>query len=169
MEPDEVNPKPKAIDRSLLWLRMFPVCDDPSRSRPQRPLLMLFLGVLMLVGSIFFLPRAIRLSKGVHAQGVVVEIREHHRKGVSYTPVFRFQDNQRREFTVVSCENNSLSYQVGEQVPVFYNPGDPSDAEIATFAQLWRPPALFFVFGLAASAMGGIVLYRRAQVSRSVV
>jgi hypothetical protein len=47
-----------------------------------------------------------------------------------------------------------ISYRVGQPVPVWYDPGNPADARIAT-SRLWLDPALTLLFGIGLLAVAG--------------
>ncbi len=86
-------------------------------------------------------------------QGTVTEMEEHssgpHSPIVSFTPsgdavtadgnVVRFGTGEFR---------GGENYQVGQVVPVLYDPNNPQHASIATKRQIWGAPALLVLGGI---------------------
>ena len=89
------------------------------------------------------------------AEGIVIENQLKVGGRPSWSPLFRFSDNQGRDFTVKSrTSSNPPSFSVGEKVLVAYRPDDPSQAEIVTFGVLWPVPISACLFGIVFIAIG---------------
>jgi hypothetical protein len=81
-----------------------------------------------------------------------------------YTPVFAFTAKDGHTYTVASATgSNSPPFTPGQQVPVRYNPGEPTAAKIATVAQLWRMPLVFGSAGVMFSLIGWLLLRSERQ------
>lgn len=68
-----------------------------------------------------------------------------------YHAVIEFADgeNQRRRFTAVGGDTEPTPRR-GTRVRVRYRPGNPDDAYIATFTQMWIMPILWLTVGALA-------------------
>jgi hypothetical protein len=79
--------------------------------------------------------------------------------GTSYMPVVEFTgaDGEKRKFTD-SMASDPPGYEVGETVPVKYDPADPEDARIAKRFRLWFAPALLGGMGVTFLIVGVILL-----------
>lgn len=71
---------------------------------------------------------------------------------------FIFQGEKVR-FTHLS-DQKRLSFQPGEKVEVYFDPREPTRAEIKGFAFQWLSSVLFFGFGLVLSFLGGWLLFK---------
>ena len=106
----------------------------------------------LFVGATFLLVARARLSLfGARTTGEVVTYTERMRSSpgekASFMPHVRFVAADMREHTFVSRMGAKPSrWPVGTSVPVAFLAGDPSRAEIATFARLWAAPAALYVF-----------------------
>jgi hypothetical protein len=96
------------------------------------------------------------------AAGTVIEVRVRGvgRNAVSF-PVFEFRTSKGEAQRAESLMGSGFrGFEVGEAVAVRYDPGDPSKAEVDTFAVLWGLALLRAGFALVFLAMGvvGLVL-----------
>ncbi len=111
-----------------------------------------FCAVALCVGATFLLVARVRLSLlGARTSGEVVSYTERMRSSpgerTSYMPHVRFVADDMREHTFVSRMGaKPARWPVGTSVPVAFITGDPSRAEIATFARLWTAPAALYLF-----------------------
>jgi len=65
-----------------------------------------------------------------------------------YHPRFAFETPDGREMVVESSfGTNPPSFRPGQQVVVLFDPSEPKDARINTFAQLWGVAIVFGIFG----------------------
>ncbi len=85
---------------------------------------------------------------GIETQGQVVDYKiSSDSDGTSYFPVVSFQDERGRTFRVESdMGSGSKFFEIGEEVPVLY---DPSDPHYMAMGSLWRnilPPLAFLLF-----------------------
>jgi hypothetical protein len=130
------------------------------------------LGSCMLLGALFLFSRTILfVNRATSTTGTVIE----HKVSVSssssssnrastttiaYHPVVEFQLPQRSvRFVSKTGDNSPEDRPVGTQVPVLFNPNDPSKAEIHTTFDIWAGPIFLSVFGAIWTGAG--VLTRR--------
>jgi hypothetical protein len=105
--------------------------------------------------------RAASLSKMQRAEGTVVALRHTSR---SYRPVVQFAPNGGAPVRFESEIGSSPpAFQVGEYVEVLYAPGNPSDALIDSFFQIWFFQALaaFIATPFALTGLGLFLASRR--------
>ena len=68
---------------------------------------------------------------------------------IDYTPVVRFETAQGTVITVTGKVRSSLfRHDLGEKLPVFYDPHDPQQAMLGTFLEFWAPILVWAGFGL---------------------
>jgi hypothetical protein len=97
------------------------------------------------------------LARAVPATGTVVRLDRVTTKdhGDSYRPVFEYADAQGRMHTIYSSGSSSPpEYQVGDKIPVLYDPSDPSDARIRGLFWLWGVSLIFGFIGVGTLGMG---------------
>jgi hypothetical protein len=103
------------------------------------------LGVLALVWAVLaFLVQRRFLSKAVRTTGVVEGLNvDRTSKGTTYTPVIRFETAAGA--SVVATANRSAgkrTFQVGQTVPVLYDPANPQKLEVNKFWDRWAMVAV---------------------------
>ncbi len=106
------------------------------------------------------------IERSVTATGTIVELREKQddEGSVTYAPAFTFSLKDGNQQTVVSnVGSNPSPFEVGEKVPVRYEPDDPSDAAINSFGQTW---GFSIGFGIAAIVMTLFGLFFRWRVKK---
>ncbi|RPI78654.1 MAG: DUF3592 domain-containing protein, partial [Desulfobacteraceae bacterium] len=129
------------------------------------------LGLAVLVyGLMWGAKRFSLLKDGLRTQGKVVKIEkslpvdETKSASASYYPIVEFQDRNGATIRFKgSTGSNAPAYETGVQVPLVYNPRNPSEAQLTTFSQFWLGPLLITLAGLgilflsygAFSMMGG--------------
>lgn len=113
------------------------------------PPVFIVVGVTLLVQHIHF------QRKACLTEGVVIDlVRSRGGKGRStYHPIVQFQTVEAGPSAMVLFESSSgsrpPSFQVGERVPVLYDPADPLHARIGTWTG-WFFPSLLIVVGVGA-------------------
>ncbi len=106
----------------------------------------------LFVGATVLLVSRARLSVfGARTSGEVVSystrMRASRGEREQHMPHVRFVADDMREHTFVSRMGaKPARWPVGTSVPVAFITGDPSRAEIATFARLWTAPAALYLF-----------------------
>jgi hypothetical protein len=137
-----------------------------SKMRPSRwmklahLILTIGLGSCMLLGSVFlFFRTTVFVSRATATTGTVVEHKvvvssssnNNGRRATttSYRPVVQFQLPQGStvRFESKTGDNSPENRPIGAEVPVLFNPNDPSDAEIDSISDIWFGPIFLFVFG----------------------
>jgi hypothetical protein len=125
----------------------------------------LILGIGLLVGSGYFLSDTRQLiSKAEKVRGVVVGFERRSSKGGS-------ADYSVIEFTATSGEIHRLTtagpggYTKGSTVDVLYEAGNPANARVDEFLELWLGSLALGAFGLLCVSVGlGTWLYDRARL-----
>jgi len=127
------------------------------------PIIFIILGAILLVCAIVDVKSTLHfLNTAQKTTGEVISLQERvshdtDQNGssyhdVTYAPIIRFVDNQNQVITYTSSISSSNpSYHVNEKVPVLYTPGQPSEAKIYRFSEIWLTTIIF-------SAMGGIFM-----------
>jgi hypothetical protein len=111
-------------------------------------------GAATQLGALMLLRRPIRLLRaGGSANGVVVdsgESIETARGGSSrfFFPVVEFTTRQGRSIRFTSDTGRRVARAKGSSVRVLYDPDQPDDAALATFATLWLFPLVTSAFGM---------------------
>jgi len=106
------------------------------------------------------------LDKASHADGMVVARREgQHSESWS---IVRFRSRSGAEFRFQSnVPNRSWErFPVGSQVDVLYDAGDPLNARINSFTDLWGLAVVFGMMGLVCLALGFLAWLQVARASR---
>lgn len=123
------------------------------------------IGIAMLLATaILIYVKVGMLSSYVKTTGTVIENRPHvGRKSRTYTPVVTFRTTDGQTITFEGgISSNPPSFDLQEQIPVYYAPQDPQKAEIGTFFQLWFLPLIFGFMGTIFTSIGagfGIATY----------
>jgi hypothetical protein len=131
-------------------------------------------GTLLLVGVIFLAVGAIQLGLGifffartrrflrtaVETTGTIVDLVESRSSegGTSYKAVVEFQtaDGRSMKWTE-SMASNPPAGDIGEQIPIKYDPKNPSRARIAKRFRLWFVSALLGLLGLLFLGIGAVL------------
>jgi Protein of unknown function (DUF3592) len=133
--------------------------------------LFLAFGILMLVGTAaIVVNREKFLHRAVTVQGTIVgnDLRYDSRGSGTYYPQFAFitRDGQ----PIIGNSNagsNPPSFSAGEAVTVYYDPANPHDAKISSFAQLWMGALILGFLGVVFTGVGfAIRLYGNRGATR---
>ncbi len=133
------------------------------------PAAVTLIGVLIIGLAVRHLILAHRFARtAVATTGTVVHVQNQATRGTPYVnmsgsvyfPTVRFTtaDGQSVEFTP-RIGSNLDPHTVGHQVPVLYQPNDPTSARINTFALRRMGPGCFLTVGIALTVVGGLVTY----------
>lgn len=102
------------------------------------------------------------IARAAQADGEVIElVGRHSSDSDTYAPVVRYTpaNGEPVEFTS-SSSSNPPAFAVGEHVRVLYLPGEPGEARIDAFFNLWGAPLILGSLGLMFFGVGaGITLY----------
>jgi len=115
-----------------------------------------------------FIHTTIFTAKSVKTTGTVVELHKNidDDGALTYSPVFQFTTKDGATQTVTSNSgSNPPGFEIGTQVPIRYEPSDPSAAAINTFWQTWPFAA---GFGIAAVVMTLFGLFFRWRVKKRI-
>lgn len=97
------------------------------------------------------------------AAGTITGLHYHEssrNKGGSYYPTVQFTAQDGKSYTVTSNSgSNPASYDVGEQVKVYYNPEDPTDILLPDFFSMWGVTLILGFIGTVFTLIGGGVLF----------
>lgn len=119
------------------------------------------IGPIFLVIGLVFGANALALAgRAERADGTVVEVvarttsNSDGTRSTSWYPTVAFEAGEKTVRFVSSVGFGPSRYEVGDTVPVAYDPDHPSDAKIATFGGLYLFPLLFGGLGLVFTAVG---------------
>lgn len=122
------------------------------------------IGACLLAGAIYlYINKQAFLEKAETTQGTVVEmIPKRSKDSTTYSPVISFTTKTGQQITYTSSvSSNPPSYEVGENVQIFYDPADPKDAEINGFFLLWLGVIILGFIGIVFFLIGSLgVLFR---------
>lgn len=119
---------------------------------------LLFLGLLGGGGYIGYNNYQLRTT-GASTIGTVIRLEESSDSdGTSYSPVFQYQVNgQTYEFESQNS-SNPPTHRVGDQDTIFYDPANPSKAQIDSFLDMWLAPGMLTCIGGAGFLITNLVL-----------
>lgn len=138
-------------------------------SRPAAVLMMLVALIFLAVGVGVGIGKAYFLVTAESGQGQVVEIVERTKynsklrtRETSYYPVVELETKAGKKARFTSNVGaNPAMYVVGDQVPVVYDPEDPSSAAIDTLIDFWMLPLVFVLIALTLLIVSVARLRRR--------
>ena len=112
------------------------------------------------IGAFAFLRRLRFLRTAQTTSGVVNEmILKHEVDGHSYQPKITFPTQTGETVSLTSVlMSNPPRFRVGQQVPVVYDPSNPSRAYIRSFSSLWFVSLLFGGLGSLLFILGLILM-----------
>ena len=131
---------------------------------------LLFVGAGLAIGLLHW--RDLTTYTG-RATGVVIDfhtrISTGKSHGPSYAPVVRFTtaNGEPEQFTS-SLATNPPRFQIGQPVPVAYDPANPNHATIDSFLDNWIAPLMFGGPGLIVFLMGLTLARARPQAATSL-
>jgi len=135
-------------------------------------LLFLVVGLVISVGSIFFIKNTLEfVQTAAHTNGKVIEIvaRTGKKHNNTYAPKVSFQLENGQESTFVShVYSSNISYHVGQSVAVLYSPTSPTNAELNNDFTLWIGPAATSFLGLIFTLIGGLAYLSTAKRSKEI-
>ena len=122
------------------------------------------IGACLLAGAIYlYIDKQAFLEKAETAQGTVIEmIPKRSKDSTTYSPVVSFTTKSGQQINYTSStSSNPPSYDVGENVQIFYDPANPNDAEINGFFSLWLGVIILGFIGIVFFLIGSLgVLFR---------
>ena len=140
-------------------------------------------GVPIFLGALVSALRTLRIRwRASHAEGVIVEAKQGERKRAAlerhraegrkvwevkrpynvhrtteliWTLTIEFEDATGvKQQGTIQAGTRKKPYKVGERVPIWYDPKQPSAIRMDSFAELWGGPLLMGVFGAAFLVIG---------------
>ena len=148
-------------------------------------------GVPIFLGALVSAFRTLRIrSRASHAEGVIVEAKQGERMRADleraraegrkvyelkrpyssrraptemiWTLTIDFEDaTGAKHQATIDAGTRKTPYEVGERVPIWYDPWEPSAIRMDSFAELWGGPLLIGAFG-AALVVVGLLLWSGA-------
>ena len=124
------------------------------RSRRTLRFLLVVCGGLVVTGAVFALREYRFINRAAHGRGTVVEVNrrtEHDKDGTHsyFYPVVEFRTQDDRIVRITSSVGSDPpAYEVGEAVPVLYDPAAPASGCIDSFIERWFVALLFSGLGL---------------------
>ena len=108
------------------------------------------------VGALLLMRRPMRLLRaGGSATGIVMDSEKSVEKAaVFFFDVVEFTTREGRSIRFMSNMGRAKARVKGSRVRVLYDPNQPDEAELATFATLWMPATVTSLFGLPFLAAG---------------
>lgn len=113
--------------------------------------LLILATVFIVVSLVYLLKTIIFLRTAETTSGQVVLITDNQRAVVQ----FATEDNKAPSFLASRFEK----YEIGEQVPVIYNPADPQQAYVNSFLGLWAVSISSIIIGLSLALIS--LLFRK--------
>lgn len=125
------------------------------------------IGGLFFVAAVVFVVLEVRFERtALHSTGEVVALRRSSKGGRAPDVAFTAVDG--REHVHRSNVYSTPSYEVGDVVPIAYDPTDPDSAIIDSFSGRWLLPTIFGGIGLVDLLVGGSLLWLRARRKREI-
>ena len=122
-------------------------------------------GVLFFAFTMFNDTRSF-VARSVPTDGTIVDFVEvitqddEGRDVSTYAPRFEFIDGNGEVQRVTSPQSSSFnSEEIGDTIPILYDPENPTDANIDSFGNLWLGSVLLSVFGLIFFIVGAGMFY----------
>ncbi|MFC1737980.1 DUF3592 domain-containing protein [Planctomycetota bacterium] len=114
-----------------------------------------FIGVLGL-GIYFSIKTNKFLETAVKTKGKVVVMEEDYSSDdTMYCPTFTFIDNTGKKHRVrSSLSSYPPKYEVGDTIPILYDPQNPSNADVDSFSNLWLGSVIAFVLSVPPLILG---------------
>lgn len=113
---------------------------------------MIVLGILLVgVGAVSSIRTLVFLNRAVPDVGEIVELveRKNFSRDTLYAPVFTFRDNTGETHTVFSSIARAIpAGDVGDTIPILYDPGNPKNAEVNNFISIWGLSIIFGSLGV---------------------
>jgi hypothetical protein len=101
------------------------------------------------------------LETVVKTEGKVIEMEKSYSDGdTKYCPIFTFVDNSGNEHRARSSVSSfPPPYEVGDNIPILYDPQNPEKADIDSFWNLWLASVVFYVLSVPALIFGSVLVF----------
>ncbi|MBA4018786.1 MAG: hypothetical protein C0483_16585 [Pirellula sp.] len=122
-------------------------------------ILTLFGGIFGSVGGVFAY-KTWRFEKMGHkVDGEVVSMVRDGGKNNGSKPVVKYVVAGKQYEIVGSISSSPPAWKVGEKATVYYNPDDPTDAQLSGFVERWLFPTIFGGIGGVIASVGIVLLF----------
>ncbi len=159
------------VDEALVQVkRLRPAADvgfasSVVRKKQSKSGLMIAGLILTLIGGIFaavggaFGYKTLRFEQMGHkVEGEVVRMQHGGGKSKGSKPVVAYVVSGKQYETVGTISSSPPAWKVGEKATVYYNPDDPTDAQISGFVERWLFPVIFGGIGGVVASVGLVLL-----------
>ena len=117
-------------------------------------------GLLALIGVFLFIRTRIFIGKAQKAKGIVIQLvysrtSSSSGSGGGYAPVYQFRTLDGQNIVIQdSLSSNPPRFQVGQEIDVLYESGNPQKARINKWMNLYFVPVLLGGLGLIFGVVG---------------
>lgn len=115
-------------------------------------------GIFATVGGVFGYKTLRFEQMGHKVEGEVVRMVHGGGKSKGSKPVVAYLVGGKRYETEGTVGSSPPAWKVGEKATVYYNPDDPTEAQISGFVERWLFPVIFGGIGGVVALVGGILL-----------
>lgn len=126
-------------------------------------MILITVSVLEFAGGIYFYQKTSTfLETARKTTGQVVELITNNtsKNKKTYAPVFTFQDSRGKTHKIKSAySSSSPSYEVGQEVDVFFNPQMPEEAILGDFFEVWGATVIFMTMATITFLVSSIILF----------
>jgi hypothetical protein len=128
-------------------------------------------GLLALIGLFLFIRTRIFIGNAQEVKGTVLQLvysrSSSSSSGGGYAPVYQFRTIDGQSITIQdSLSSNPPGFQVGQEIDVLYESGNPQKARINKWMNLYFVPVLLGGMGLIFGGVGIVIVF--PQVLRMV-
>ena len=122
-------------------------------------------GLLALIGVFLFIRTRIFIGKAQEAKGTVIQMvysrtSSSSGSGGGYAPVYQFKTLDGQSIVIQdSLSSNPPRFQVGQEIDVLYEPGNPQKARINKWMNLYFVPVLLGGMGLIFGGVGIAIVF----------
>lgn len=115
-------------------------------------------GIFGTVGGVFGYKTWRFEQMGHKVEGEVVRMQHGGGKSKGSKPVVAYVVSGKQYETVGTISSSPPAWKVGEKATVYYNPDDPTDAQISGFVERWLFPVIFGGIGGVVASVGLVLL-----------
>lgn len=122
-------------------------------------------GLLALIGVFLFIRTRIFIGKAQEAKGTVIQMvysrtSSSSGSGGGYAPVYQFRTFDGQNIVIQdSLSSNPPRFQVGQEIEVLYDPGNPQKARLNKWMNLYFVPLLLGGIGLIFGGVGLAIVF----------
>lgn len=120
---------------------------------------------LMFVGAYYGRVSWDLVQSGQQTMGVVTGYEENHSRegGLTYSPIIAYTAADQSHTFVSSNSSYPPAYEIGEEVPLLYNPQDPTLARVDSWWELWLLPTMLGGAAVILALSANLLLLRRSS------